>query len=102
MCIAESDFLKHTRHGDCLGTCDDNKGSRKEEIRMEVNDNELKLLVRPNPSNTYVTIIATSNQLNENIVLKITDATGRLIEVKNTMTSKSIQIGSSYRPGFYI
>jgi hypothetical protein len=70
-------------------------------VKQSTGANELKLTAMPNPSNASFTLMATGNRPNKIVVLKITDATGRVIEEKNTSILETIQVGASYRPGFY-
>lgn len=67
----------------------------------EIRGGGLKVKVMPNPSNTYFTLVTSSN-LNEPLMLRVVDGLGRVIETqRNLSTSGTIRVGQTYRPGTY-
>ncbi len=59
--------------------------------------------VFPNPSNNHFNILINSSNRNEQMMLQVYDATGRLIEAKNNLNAGSlIEIGDAYKPGIYL
>lgn len=62
---------------------------------------KLSATARPNPSAGAFTLVLQSSDRSP-VVIKVTDATGRLVEAKAGITPNStLQIGSNYRPGVY-
>ena len=55
----------------------------------------------PNPSTRYFSVLL-KGDANNPVSLKITDAVGRLIEVKNNIKANTLLlIGTQYKPGAY-
>lgn len=62
---------------------------------------KLSATARPNPSAGAFTLVLQSSDRSP-VVIKVTDAAGRLVEAKAGITPNStLQIGSNYRPGVY-
>jgi uncharacterized delta-60 repeat protein len=63
---------------------------------------KLTVSVLPNPSTRYFTLKLQSNENNSTVTVSITDAAGRLIEMKNNVNANSsLQLGHNYPPGIY-
>ncbi|MEP7109701.1 MAG: kelch repeat-containing protein [Ferruginibacter sp.] len=63
--------------------------------------NGLSVQAMPNPSQHYFTLITKSNS-NAPIAVSVTDAAGKLIEVRNNVAVKGrLELGNRYRPGTY-
>lgn len=59
--------------------------------------------VFPNPSNNRFNILITGSNRNEQMMLRVYDATGKLIEAKNNLNAGTlIEIGDAYKPGIYL
>lgn len=64
--------------------------------------NTLDAVAFPNPSSTSFSLKLKGYNQNENIRMEVTDAVGRIVEVKEHLSSKSmLQFGSGYTPGIY-
>ncbi len=62
---------------------------------------EIRISVAPNPSNTHF-MLSLQSKWDTPITLKITDATGRLVETRSKLAANtSQQVGGSYRTGIY-
>ncbi|WP_462254651.1 choice-of-anchor V domain-containing protein [Ferruginibacter sp.] len=71
------------------------------EAMKEVENNAaLKVTVAPNPSSSYFTLNIKSSS-NKAVTIKITDASGRLVETKQTATNSAIQVGNKLPAGIY-
>jgi uncharacterized repeat protein (TIGR03803 family) len=69
--------------------------------RVNAEEGTLSIKALPNPSANYFTIISRSNN-NSPMTLKVTDATGRTIEIKSNLSANgSVRLGDNYRPGLY-
>ena len=71
-----------------------------------ISDNDLSLTfdvkVLPNPSQSYFTIIVKGDNLNEKVLMQVTDLSGRIVEErKNINTNSTINIGNRYGKGIY-
>jgi hypothetical protein len=63
---------------------------------------KLSIKVMPNPTSYYFTLILKSLS-RENVKLTVTDATGRIIEQRSSVSANStLQLGGQYHPGIYI
>lgn len=61
----------------------------------------LSVTVQPNPSTNYFTL-ALQGSSNNTVLIRVTDAAGRLIETKAGLAANTTQqIGQNYRPGVY-
>ncbi len=64
--------------------------------------NTLNAVAFPNPSSTSFSLNLKGYNQTDNIKLEVTDAVGRIVEVKNHISTKSqFQFGSGYAPGIY-
>jgi Bacterial Ig-like domain/Lamin Tail Domain/Secretion system C-terminal sorting domain len=93
----------HLAHGDMLSGCNiasrsiTSEGSNEEDV-----NNKLDFKVLPNPSAGYFTILIRSGKTDEQIRMRITDITGRVVEQKqNLFVNQSFRIGSNYHRGIY-
>jgi hypothetical protein len=67
----------------------------------ELASKEFIVKVIPNPTNQEFSItIQTSDEI-EKIVLKVIDAAGRIVEVRNITANQTNIFGQNYRPGIY-
>jgi hypothetical protein len=65
------------------------------------NNNVLQVTALPNPSGSYFTLIISGNG-SSSISLKITDITGRIVEIrKNLPAASSLQTGNNFSKGIY-
>lgn len=63
---------------------------------------ELKMIAMPNPAQRQFTIQLSGDDNTTLIGIRITDATGRLIESKqHILNNQTIFLGNNYRPGMY-
>ena len=62
---------------------------------------ELKVLVYPNPSSDYFTLVVNSNDKNK-ILLNVTDASGRIIYTASAVAGQRAHFGDKFLPGVYI
>ncbi len=63
---------------------------------------KLTVSVLPNPSTQYFTLKLQSSESTSTVTVSITDAAGRLIEMKtNVNANSSLQLGHNYPPGIY-
>jgi hypothetical protein len=88
--VDQNAVAAHLLHGDFLGTCNE--------------PNQLTLLritASPNPSRDYFVITVEGGNVGEKISVAISDAMGRVIEVKENIFTKSFRIGKNYIPGLY-
>jgi hypothetical protein len=93
----------HLSHGDMLGSCQTISpavtgrfDSQKEPI------SELQVKSSPNPSSSYFLLSLNGGTSSEKINIRITDISGRTVEVKKSLFSNSnVVLGSSYLPGIY-
>jgi hypothetical protein len=88
--VDQNAVAAHLLHGDYLGTCNE--------------PNQLTLLritASPNPSRDYFVITVEGGNVGEKISVAISDAMGRVIEVKENIFTKSFRIGKNYIPGLY-
>jgi hypothetical protein len=101
--IATSAVADHLAHGDMLGGCEmvnpSVTGRFQPQAEMIA---ELQVKVLPNPSVNSFVLNLNGGAASEKITIRITDVTGRTIEIKNNLSSnKNITIGNTYRPGIY-
>jgi hypothetical protein len=93
----------HLSHGDMLGSCQTISpavtgrfDSQKEPI------SELQVKSSPNPSSSYFLLSLNGGTSSEKINIRITDISGRTVEVKKSLSSNSnVALGSAYLPGIY-
>ncbi len=64
------------------------------------NTSELDVTVMPNPSQQYFTLQLTAADIKIPVMIQVTDATSRTIEIKQNIKG-TITIGDMYRPGIY-
>lgn len=79
-------------------------GYTSSQFQTEENTNTIEafsVTVLPNPSTTYFTLKLQSKNLTP-VQLRVTDATGRMVESKvNNASNSTVQIGHLYQPGVY-
>lgn len=102
--VSGSSVPAHLAHGDMLSSCNiasrsiTSEGSDEEDV-----NNKLDFKVLPNPSAGYFTILIKSGKTDEQIRMRITDITGRVVEQKqNLFVNQPFRIGSNYNRGIYI
>ncbi|MGV2480367.1 UNVERIFIED_CONTAM: T9SS type A sorting domain-containing protein, partial [Salmonella enterica subsp. enterica serovar Weltevreden] len=61
------------------------------------------VLAYPNPFNGVCSLNLLSYQVNENVVIRVYDATGKLVEAHNLLPGdvKKLEIGADYAKGLY-
>jgi hypothetical protein len=103
--ISPGDVANHLAHGDMLGSC--TSPSRNEIITRnspeEIPGYELKARALPNPSAQYFTIDLGGYKQGEELSVRVTDMSGRLVEqIINLQAHQTLKIGSQYKAGIYI
>ncbi len=97
-------IVAHLAHGDMLGSCSISGSSitQKTVSNNETSGNQLSVMVLPNPSTNYFTLIINGTDQNVKINLRITDIQGRIIEQKTSLHSNQVvKIGEQYLSGIY-
>lgn len=61
-----------------------------------------ELRTYPNPSHSNFNLVISSTNNNDKVVVKVIDALGRVVEIKEVIPNQTISIGATYRPGIYI
>jgi hypothetical protein len=70
---------------------------------LQSNVHEFSIAAYPNPTSNQFKVQLQSSDKVQKIQLRVTDITGRLIQVFNNLAAGQVmEIGSTYRPGIYI
>ena len=93
-CTNCSGFAKTTRAGEV------DKGTTVLPDAGKI-DEDMKVVVVPNLSNTNFRITIGSNNLKEFVKMIVTDMLGRVIDTRITTAGQIITIGDQYRSGMY-
>jgi N-acetylneuraminic acid mutarotase len=105
-CIAQNAVATYLAKGSNLGACKfatSNGVASNENVIDNLIPEGIQLKVIPNPTLSYFTLIIQSDNVKEQIKLRIFDIVGRIIETREGIISGSaIQVGNSYRAGMYI
>jgi hypothetical protein len=102
--ISQGDVANHLAHGDMLGAC--SSPARNELITRntpgETGGTPFTARAMPNPAAHDFTINLGGYKTGEEISVRVTDMSGRLIEqVVNLQASQTLKIGSDYKTGIY-
>lgn len=68
----------------------------------EITLDHFTVKIAPNPSSQAFSIMVQSSDQKENIMLRVMDAGGRLIEQKTAVANQFLKLGDNYRPGTYL
>ena len=99
--INTSETAIHLSHGDMLGECGAASATTKSSFEREpIATNKLAIVAMPNPSMKGFMLNVTGDASSQ-LMLRIMDISGRIIEVKNVTSNQSIRIGDNYRAGMY-
>ena len=65
--------------------------------------NDFKVMISPNPAQDYFTLQVTSNNLTDKINIRITDISGKVLDVISNVNAGELKhFGSQYKAGIYI
>jgi len=99
--VSQAEATTHLSHGDMLGECGSASAITKSSFEKEpVATNKLAIAAMPNPS-TKGFILIVKGDATSQLMLRVMDISGRIIEVKNVTPDQSIRIGDNYRAGMY-
>ena len=101
LAVSQAEATIHLSHGDMLGVCGATSSvitkasTEKEEI-----SSKLAIVAMPNPSSKNFTLTVVGNG-NAQLILRVTDISGRVIEVKNVASGQTLRVGDNYHTGMY-
>jgi len=100
--VSEAETAIHLSHGDMLGECGATsgaitKGSSETEV---ISAGKLAIVAMPNPSVKGFMLNVTGDAGSQ-LMLRVMDISGKIIETKNVASNQSIRIGDNYRAGMY-
>jgi hypothetical protein len=99
--VSQSETAIHLSHGDMLGACGAASIITKSPVEKETPANgKLAIVAMPNPSARGFMLNVTGNATSQ-LLLRVMDISGRVIETKNVTSNQSIRIGDNYRAGIY-
>jgi len=99
--VSQAETAIHLSHGDMLGTCGAASIITKSSVEKETPGNgKLALAAMPNPSVKGFMLNVTGDATSQ-LMLRVMDISGRIIETKNVTSNQSIRIGDNYRAGMY-
>jgi hypothetical protein len=99
--VSQSETAIHLAHGDMLGACGAASIITKSPVEKEAPGNgKLTIVAMPNPSAKGFMLNVTGNATSQ-LMLRVMDISGRIIETKNVTSNQSIRIGDNYRAGIY-
>lgn len=110
LCIGMDGLADHLGHGDYVGPCGSPVTASPLTAARGEGDNLFTAPVPPrlnaevvnNPTNNYFTF-KLQGLATDKITLKVTDATGRQVELKHSLVAgQTLQVGQNYAPGMYI
>jgi len=110
LCIGLDGLADHIGHGDYVGPCGSPitasplgaKGDGGGNLFTEPVRPRLNAEITNNPSSNYF-VFKLQGLATEKIKLTFTDATGRVVEVKqNLIAGQTLQVGQNFVPGIYI
>ncbi|MEO7263635.1 MAG: T9SS type A sorting domain-containing protein [Ferruginibacter sp.] len=70
------------------------------QVVPEVSDFTVRAV--PNPSTSSFSVFVASPDKMQQIKMQVTDATGKLVETREILGDKNVELGYNYRPGTYI
>lgn len=102
ICVSPNAVPAHLAKGCYIGTCPNRSSVMGNVSERDVNP-DLSLKVVPNPASNYFQLKIESDKADQKISLRITDISGKLIEVRNNLSAnQTIDIGKNYFRGVYI
>lgn len=115
ICVDENAVQSHLDHGDFFGKCNasctpPNPSAhtlvtipvQDETVEKPVTALDVKVLNNPAGSSTPFRVKVLSNNLVDNIRVRVTEVTGKPIEIISTLRSgQTVDIGKAYVPGMY-
>jgi trimeric autotransporter adhesin len=92
----------HLSHGDMLGACGVISGAitKSSSEKEATAASKLAIVAMPNPSAKSFSLNVIGNG-NSQLILRVMDISGRIIEVRNVSSGQTIKIGENYRTGMY-
>jgi hypothetical protein len=99
--VSQSETAIHLSHGDMLGACGAASIITKGPGEKETPGNgKLIIVAMPNPSAKGFMLNVTGDASSQ-LMLRVMDISGRIIETKNVTSNQSVRIGDNYRAGMY-
>ena len=99
--VNQAETAIHLSHGDMLGECGLTNSITKNSFEKEtIATSRLTLVAMPNPSAKGFMINVTGDAGSQ-LMLRVMDLSGRIIETKNVTSNQSIRIGDNYHAGMY-
>ena len=99
--VNQAETAIHLSHGDMLGECGLTNSITKNSFEKEtIATSRLTLVAMPNPSAKGFMINVTEDAGSQ-LMLRVMDLSGRIIETKNVTSNQSIRIGDNYHAGMY-
>ena len=100
--VSQSETAIHLSHGDMLGACGATSGAiTKSSFEKEaILASKLAIVAMPNPSAKGF-MLNVSADAGSQLMLRVMDISGRIIETKNITSNQSIRIGDNYHAGMY-
>jgi hypothetical protein len=92
----------HLSHGDMLGACGVTSGAitKSSSEKEATAASKLAIVAMPNPSAKSFSLNVIGNGSSQ-LILRVMDISGRIIEVRNVSSGQTIKIGDNYRTGIY-
>jgi hypothetical protein len=99
--VSQSEVTIHLSHGDMLGECGTTPGAiTKSSLEKETTANKLAIVAMPNPSTKNFSLNVVGDSKSQ-LILRVMDISGRIIEAKNVTSGQTVKIGDNYRTGVY-
>jgi hypothetical protein len=99
--VSQAETAIHLSHGDMLGVCGAASIITKGTTEKETPGNgKLAIVAMPNPSAKGF-ILNVTGDAGSQLMLRVIDISGRIIETKNVTSNQSTRIGDNYRAGMY-
>ena len=100
--VSQSETAIHLSHGDMLGVCGAASIITKGPVEKETPGNgKLAIVAMPNPSAKGFMLNVTGDAGSQ-LMLRVMDVSGRVIETKNVTSNQTVRIGDSYHAGMYL
>jgi hypothetical protein len=100
--VSQAETAIHLSHGDMLGVCGAASIITKGTTEKETPGNgKLAIVAMPNPSAKGFMLNVTGDAGSQ-LMLRVIDISGRIIETKNVTSNQSTRIGDNYRAGMYL
>ena len=100
--VSQAETAIHLSHGDMLGECGATSGAiTKGSFEKEaISASKLAIVAMPNPSAKGFMLNVTGDAGSQ-LILRVMDISGRIVETKNLTSNQSIRVGDNYRAGMY-